>query len=124
MVAFTRKEDYLPVMKSETAARRLAELGNVTRLDIFRLLVRAGCDGLSISEVRDRLDIPMSTLAFHLRGLVEAGLIEQEKVGRTVTCRAGFDSLRELMGFLQDQCCQGLPALEPAKSARRKQEVA
>ncbi len=108
-------------MKSETAALRLAELGNVTRLDIFRLLVRAGCDGLSISEVRDRLGIPMSTLAFHLRGLVQAGLIEQEKAGRTVICRAGFDALRELLGFLQDQCCQGLPAMEPEQA---KQEVA
>lgn len=108
-------------MKAETAARRLAELGNVTRLDIFRLLVRAGFDGLSISEVRDRLDIPMSTLSFHLRGLVQAGLVEQEKVGRTVVCRAGFDSLRELVGFLQNQCCQGLPAADMGK---RKRDVA
>lgn len=108
-------------MKSDLAARRLAELGNVTRLDIFRLLVRAGHDGLSISEVRDRLDIPMSTLAFHLRGLVQAGLVEQEKIGRTVICRGGFDALQDLVGFLQDQCCQGLPALPAAK---RKQGVA
>jgi DNA-binding transcriptional ArsR family regulator len=108
-------------MKSDIAARRLAELGNVTRLDIFRLLVRAGHEGLSVSEVRDRLDIPMSTLAFHLRGLVQAGLVEQEKIGRTVTCRAGYEALAELLTFLQDQCCQGLPAAQPG---RRKRQVA
>lgn len=108
-------------MKPELAAQRLAELGNVTRLDIFRLLVRAGHDGLSISEVRDRLDIPMSTLAFHLRGLVQAGLVEQEKAGRIVTCRAGFEALNALVEFLQNQCCQGLPAME---LGRRRRDVA
>jgi DNA-binding transcriptional ArsR family regulator len=104
-------------MKAENAARRLAELGNVTRLEIFRLLVRAGHEGLSISEVRERLDIPMSTLGFHLRGLVSAGLVVQEKSGRTVICRAGFDALEELMGFLRDQCCQGLPAVKRKREA-------
>ena len=108
-------------MKSDLAARRLAELGNVTRLDIFRLLVRAGHDGLSISEMRERLDIPMSTLAFHLRGLVQTGLVEQEKVGRTVICRGAFAVLEELVGFLRDQCCQGFPAM-PAE--KRKQGAA
>ncbi|HKU95064.1 MAG TPA: helix-turn-helix domain-containing protein [Vineibacter sp.] len=108
-------------MKPELAATRLAELGNVTRLAIFRLLVRAGHDGMSISEVRDRLDIPMSTLVFHLRGLVHAGLVEQEKSGRIVTCRAGYGALEELIGFLKDQCCQGLPAMSAEK---RKRDVA
>lgn len=108
-------------MKPEVAARRLAELGNVTRLDIFRLLMRAGHEGLSISEVRDRLDIPMSTLAFHIRGLAHAGLVNQERDGRTVICTAGFNALQELVGFLQDQCCQGLPTI-PVEE--RKQGVA
>lgn len=102
-------------MESDAAALRLAELGNATRLDIFRLLVRAGPEGLSVSELRDRLDIPMSTLSFHLRGLASARLVIQEKRGRTVNCRAGFAALEEVVGFLRDQCCQGLPAMSPKK---------
>jgi DNA-binding transcriptional ArsR family regulator len=121
MVVSACHRGYLVIMKSDLAARRLAELGNVTRLDIFRLLVRAGFDGLSVSEIRDRLDIPMSTLAFHLRGLVQVGLVEQKKSGRTVVCRAGFGALDEVLGFLRDQCCQGLPAMPNAK---RKREAA
>jgi len=106
-------------MTPDLAARRLAELGNVTRLAIFRLLVQAGGDGLSISEIRDHLEIPMSTLGFHLRGLVEAGLVDQEKAGRVVTCRACFPALDEVLGFLKAHCCQGLPEARTARSRRR-----
>src|SRR5439155_5325191 len=66
-------------MDRELAARCLAELGNLTRLDIYRLLVRAGPSGLNISDIQTRLDVPASTLAFHLRGLVGAGLVAQAK---------------------------------------------
>ncbi|EIG62813.1 helix-turn-helix transcriptional regulator [Bradyrhizobium sp. WSM1253] len=74
-------------MNRKLAARCLAELGNLTRLGIYRLLVRAGPPGLNISEIQLRLDIPASTLAFHLRGLVGAGLVSQERIGRSVICR-------------------------------------
>jgi predicted transcriptional regulator len=66
-------------MNRKLAARCLAELGNLTRLDIYRLLVRAGPPGLNITDIQTRLDVPASTLAFHLRGLVGAGLVAQEK---------------------------------------------
>ncbi|HTC08281.1 MAG TPA: helix-turn-helix domain-containing protein, partial [Acetobacteraceae bacterium] len=62
-------------MDIDTAARGLAELGNTTRLQIVRLLVRAGREGLAIGELQSHLGVPASTLAFHLRGLVSAGLI-------------------------------------------------
>src|SRR5215217_7556330 len=99
-------------MDRELAARCLAELGNLNRLDIFRLLVRAGPPGLNITDIQTSLDVPASTLAFHLRGLVGAGLVTQEKSGRTVTCRAQYDRIDGLIEFLREHCCEGfdLPA--------------
>ena len=94
-------------MKRAAAARCLAELGNLTRLDIYRLLVRAGPKGLIITRLQTRLDVPLSTLTFHLRGLVNAGLVSQEKVGREVTCRAVYQQLDTLIDFLREECCKG-----------------
>src|SRR4051812_16916987 len=69
LVAFRSSPRYAEGMNRKLAARCLAELGNLTRLDIYRLLVRAGPSGLSITDIQTRLGIPASTLAFHLRGL-------------------------------------------------------
>lgn len=95
-------------MDRELAARCLAELGNLTRLDIYRLLVRAGQTGLNISDIQTRLDIPASTLAFHLRGLVGAGLVAQEKIGRAVICRAQYHQVNAVVEFLREECCKGV----------------
>ena len=94
-------------MDRDIAARCLAELGNLTRLDIYRLLVRAGLDGMNISDIQTRLNVPASTLAFHLGGLVGVGLVSQEKVGREVICRAKHRQLTAVMEFLREQCCKG-----------------
>jgi ArsR family transcriptional regulator len=75
-------------MNRKLAAQCLSELGNLTRLDIYRLLVRGGLEGMKISDIQARLGVPASTLAFHLGGLVGVGLVSQEKVGREVICRA------------------------------------
>lgn len=108
MVAFCRRGATYDRMKVDTAARVFAELGNRTRLDILRLLIKAGRDGLSISDIQLRLDIPPSTLAFHLRGLVGAGLVCQEKQSRTVLCRPCFDRINEAASFLKEECCIGV----------------
>ncbi len=92
-------------MDSTHIARTLAELGNETRLDIFRLLVRAGDDGLIIGGIGRRLGIPPSTLGFHLRGLVAAGLVSQEKQGRSVICRADLGALTGVLRELEAECC-------------------
>jgi ArsR family transcriptional regulator len=94
-------------MNRKLAARCLAELGNLTRLDIYRLLVRAGPHGLNITDIQTRLDVPASTLAFHLRGLVGAGLVAQEKTGRTVICSAQYQRMDAVIEFLREQCCEG-----------------
>jgi ArsR family transcriptional regulator, arsenate/arsenite/antimonite-responsive transcriptional repressor len=106
-------------MNRKLAARCLAELGNLTRLDIYRLLVRAGPPGLSISDIQSRLDVPASTLAFHLRGLVGAGLVAQEKNGRTVTCRAQYQRMDAVIEFMREHCCEGFESDVPAASLRR-----
>lgn len=106
-------------MDSCLAARCLAELGNITRLDIYRLLVRAAPTGLNVSEMQERLDIPASTLAFHLRGLVATGLVGQERVGREVICRAQQQHLRSVIDFIREECCKGF-AEEPARARPRR----
>jgi len=101
-------------MDSKAAAKCLGELGNPTRLEIFRTLVRAGDRGLTIGDVQSRVGIPPSTLAFHLRALASADLIAQEKDGRAVWCRPRYDVLREVMEFLSVECCAGFNDQPPA----------
>lgn len=95
-------------MQLDTAAKVFAELGNRTRLEILRLLIKAGPEGLPVGEIQSRLDIPASTLAFHLRGIVGAGLVEQEKRGRMVMCRPCFDRINDAVSFLKEECCVGI----------------
>lgn len=94
-------------MDIETAARAIGELGNVTRLQIVRVLVRAGDEGLAIGELQARIGLPASTLAFHLRGLVTAGLVAQQRQGRVVRCTLRYGAVREILAFVTEQCCAG-----------------
>lgn len=97
-------------MDADAAADILAQLGHRARLEIMRLLIQAGRDGLTVGEIQARLDMPASTLAFHLRGLVSAGLVEQSREGRAVFCRPRFDALNGVVAFLKAGCCAGLAA--------------
>lgn len=106
-------------MNRRLASQCLAELGNLTRLDIYRLLVRAAPTGLNISEIQTRLGMPASTLAFHLRGLVTTGLVAQEKVGREVICRAQQRHLNTVIEFIREECCKGF-ADEPLPVRARR----
>ena len=93
---------------SSPTARSLAALGHDARLDIFRLLVRAGHDGLTVGEIRDELDLAASTLAHHLRTLVDAGLVTQQKQGRDVINRVDFAEMNRTLDFLSAECCTGV----------------
>jgi ArsR family transcriptional regulator, arsenate/arsenite/antimonite-responsive transcriptional repressor len=104
-------------MDIETAARRLAELGNTTRLQIVRLLVRAGAEGLAIGELQSRLGVPASTLAFHLRGLVSAGLVAQERQGRVVRCTPRYALIDETLAFVKEHCCAGFDDMQTRASS-------
>ena len=89
----------------EDAAARLEALGNPTRLAVFRLLVRAGDDGLAVGQLQKRLKIAASTLPHHLRALMIVDLVSQERQGTTLMCRANFQMMETLVSFLVDECC-------------------
>lgn len=93
------------MLELEEAAQGFAAVGSEPRLDVLLSLVRAGPDGLSVGDVQERLDLPASTLAHHLRFLAAAGLIEQEKQGRVVRNRAAFTRIEALAAFLLRECC-------------------
>ena len=89
-------------------ARALAALGHDARLSIFRLLVKAGHDGLRVGEIGDHLGLAASTLAHHLSTLTTAGLVVQDKQGREVFNRVDFAAMNRLLGFLTSECCSGV----------------
>lgn len=92
-------------MTEGDAAHCLSALGNETRIRLFRALVRAGRSGLTVGELQRRLRVPASTLAHHIAALVRADLVLQQRQGREVVCRAGFDAVASLVGYLTDACC-------------------
>jgi ArsR family transcriptional regulator len=106
-------------MKLEKAAAQLEALGNPTRLNIFRILVRAGDAGLPVGRVQERLDIPASTLSHHCKRLIETGLVTQERQATTLICRANYQNMNALIGYLADECCADA-ACAPA-SVRQKE---
>jgi len=95
-------------MNDLDAARALDALGNAKRLAIYRLLVRAGDDGLAVGEVQRALGIPASTLSHHVAWLGRAGLVTQQRHGREIRCRADFGVMHALVGYLTDSCCVGV----------------
>lgn len=97
-------------------ARSLAALGHEARLTVFRLLVRAGPDGLPVGEIGQHTGLPASTLAHHLRSLVDAGLVVQVRQGREVRCSVDFAAMRGTLDFLTSECCTGV-TLEDADDA-------
>ncbi len=88
----------------------LSALGHEARLSIFRMLVRAGHEGMNVGEIGAHLGLAPSTLAFHLRGLVDAGLVIQDRQGREVVNRVDFAAMDRTLAFLTGECCAGVPA--------------
>jgi ArsR family transcriptional regulator len=98
----------------EDAAARLEALGNPTRLAVFRLLVRAGDEGLAVGQLQKRLKIAGSTLSHHLRALLTVDLVSQERQGTTLVCRANYEMMGNLVSFLVDECCADAAACGPS----------
>lgn len=93
----------------ETAAQGFAAMGSEARLDVLRVLVRAGEAGLTVGDIQDRTGIAPSTLAHHLKFMAGAGLVTQKKIGRTTINRAQFDVLQTLANFILSECCADAP---------------
>lgn len=83
----------------------MAALGNETRLDIYRLLVRAGQSGRNVSDIRDHLEMPASTLSHHLHKLIRVGLVQQERQGTTLICRADYSVMESTFEVFARECC-------------------
>ena len=92
-------------MENELAAKRLAELGHITRLEIFRYLVKTGPEGAPVGQIQAKLGVPASTLSHHISRLVSVGLVHQIRESRTLYCVPQFEVLRELIDFLLSECC-------------------
>ncbi|MBO0334908.1 winged helix-turn-helix transcriptional regulator [Sneathiella sp. CAU 1612] len=98
-------------MDENTTLRALAALSQKTRLDVFRLLVKAGLEGMPAGEIGDSLGVRQNTMSTNLSILMNAGLIRNERQGRTVRYFADFDAMRGLLAFLMDDCCNGRPEI-------------
>jgi DNA-binding transcriptional ArsR family regulator len=95
-------------MNIDDVAGRLEALGNPTRLRIYRALVRAGDDGLTVGRLQAEVGVAASTLSHHLHRLVLVGLVTQERRSTTLLCRADYPMLSSVMAALVDECCAGL----------------
>ncbi|MGA0561559.1 ArsR/SmtB family transcription factor [Ancylobacter sp. VNQ12] len=93
-------------MNIEQASRQLEALGNPTRLQIYRTLVRAGHAGLPVGGLQERIGSAASTLSHHLRRLVDTGLVTQERQATSLICRAHYPAMNALVGYLADECCE------------------
>ena len=104
-------------MKIDDAAARLEALGNRTRLQIYRALVRAGRAGMPVGRLQDKLKIPASTLSHHIKTLVSVGLVSQSRESTTLICHANFDAMRGLVDYLVAECCADEAVCKDAQTA-------
>ena len=96
------------VANSKQIAQALASLGHEARLGVYRVLVRAGDTGLTVGQLVEELGLPASTLAHHLRMLVQSGLVIQERHGREGINRPDFAAMSRITSYLQEECCSGV----------------
>ena len=95
------------------AIAALGALAQEHRLALFRLLVQAGAEGMSAGAIAERLGVPKSSLSFHLSHLTRAGLIHQQRYGRSLIYTAEYATINALVGYLMENCCGGV-ACAPA----------
>lgn len=106
-------------MEPTDVVKGLAALAQPLRLEVFRALVVVGESGLTPGAMQAGLGVPPATLSFHLKELVNAGLVTQERASRHLIYRAHFSHMNALLGYLTQNCCQGAPcAVAPSPAAR------
>ena len=104
-------------MEMTRAVDALAALAQESRLNVYRLLVEAGPDGLPAGRIGEELELPPATLSFHLAHLARTGLVRSRQEGRFVIYSADFQNMNQLVGYLTENCCGGRAC---APSANRK----
>ena len=93
------------------AVDALGALAHETRLSVFRMLVKAGHDGMIAGAIAENCGVPPSTMSHHLSTLERAGLVQSERESRLIHYRADFAAMRRLLTFLMQDCCQGAPEM-------------
>jgi ArsR family transcriptional regulator, arsenate/arsenite/antimonite-responsive transcriptional repressor len=111
-------------METTQALIALAGLAHDTRLNIFRLLVEAGPEGLAAGEIVERLRLPNATASFHLKELTHAGLVTQRQAGRFVYYSANYTTMNGLIAYLTENCCRGQSCDIACAPAGRRQRRA
>jgi len=94
-------------MDADQVVKALGALAHPLRLQVFRALVVTGPAGLTPGVMQEALGVPATTLSFHLKELVIAGLVNAERAGRTLVYRAAYDRMNGVLGYLTDNCCAG-----------------
>lgn len=94
-------------MEEPDVIKGLTAIAHPLRLKVFRALVVVGPPGLTPGTIAQALDVPAATLSFHLKELVQAGLVTQERASRNLIYRAAYGQMNDLLGYLTANCCQG-----------------
>jgi len=112
-------------METRNAVAALAALAQDNRLDVFRLLVQAGPEGMPAGAVSTALDLAPNTLTFHFDRLRTAGLVSVRREGRSMIYAAQFETMNSLLGYLTENCCGGAPCAPAVecKPARKRAKV-
>jgi ArsR family transcriptional regulator, arsenate/arsenite/antimonite-responsive transcriptional repressor len=106
-------------MESILAVEALAALAQDSRLEVYRLLVQAGPEGMAASDIAQALEIPANTLSFHLKTLSHADLVQSRQQGRFIYYSANYHQMNALLGFLTENCC-GSGSCAPAAASRKR----
>ena len=96
-------------MELKPAIASLSALAHEGRLEVFRLLIKAGAEGLPAGEIARRLEVPPSSLSANLNLLNHAGLVQSRREGRSIIYTADYGAMSRLIGFLLEDCCAGSP---------------
>lgn len=104
-------------MESKSIVRALAAIAQESRLAVFRLLVQAGPSGLPAGKIAEALEVPPSSLSFHLKELSYAGLVKSRQESRFVIYSANYEAMNDLIAYLTENCCGGDACLSAAASA-------
>src|SRR6516165_10640051 len=110
-------------MKTGDAIAALGSLAQETRLSVYRLLVKRGPEGLSAGALAEALDVPASSLSFHLHQLMHAGLITQERQSRQLIYSANFERMNALVTYLTENCCGGVGCVPGCEVPERDEGV-
>lgn len=109
-------------MEKQTVIAVLASLAQATRLDVFRLLVRAGPQGLPAGSIATTLDVPAATLSFHLKELKSCGVVDCRREGRTLSYSPNYSIMSGLISYLTENCCTGIADCDDSAGSNKSKK--